>query len=366
MKTEMSESLRIVDVTWETFRNLPMTEKARMLANADGNPFHTLFAQQFDRRLLDELGVLATEIRTIAKSKPGMGFLQDLLSHKRAMLYFSQPSSRTFLSFQSACQILGLKTGEVRDASISSEFKGESRQDSVRTFSSYFDLIIMRSPLKGLAEEMAWTLSNTSRPVPIINAGSGPDQHPTQALLDIYTLQRSFERRGGLRDRTVVFVGDLKRGRTVRSLSNLLLNYEGIRQVFVAPEPLQIGQDVLDMLAARGVESRVSYDLRAELPTADAVYMTRIQDEWDESKGESAKIDTTRFRIGKEEMALLPLTSVLMHPLPRREEISTEVDSDPRAVYWRQMRNGMWIRTALIANTFGLAGCIHDYFRRNI
>lgn len=356
---------RIIDVSWDDFLALPLEVKARLVSKRDGLPFHTLYAQQFHRESLDTLCELATEIRTIAKSRSGMAFLQGLLSHKRAMLYFSQPSSRTFLSFLSACQILGLRTGSVRDAATSSEFKGESREDSIRTFSSYFDLLIMRSPEKGLAEKMAWRLSNSSRPVPIINAGSGPDQHPTQALLDIYTLQRSFERRGGLRNRTVVFVGDLKRGRTVRSLSNLLLNYEGITQVFIAPDALQIGDDILAMLRDHGVAHRVGSDLRAALPHADAVYMTRIQDEWDETRGESARIDTSRFRIGPEEMRLLPPTGVLLHPLPRRDEISTAVDDDPRAVYWRQMRNGMWIRAALIAATFGLKTEIDEFFIRN-
>ena len=359
-------SKRMVDIAWEAFEPLPVEEKVPYLFQEDGTPFHTLFAQQFDHALLDRLATLANEIRAIAKTRAGMGFLHELICHKRAMLYFSQPSSRTFLSFLSACQILGVQTGEVRDTSTSSEFKGESREDSLRTFSSYFDMIIMRTPEKGLAERMAWMLSQSERPVPIINAGSGQDQHPTQALLDIYTLMRSFECVGGLRDRTVVFVGDLARGRTVRSLSNLLTNYEGIRQVFVAPAPLQIGEDVLAMLRRKGVTYRCSDDLRAEIPGADAVYMTRIQDEWDKQKGDSARIDTRRFAFGVEELKLLGPHAILMHPLPRRDEISPDVDRDPRAMYWRQMRNGMWIRTALIATTFNCHARIHDYYRQNL
>jgi len=276
-----------------------------------------------------------------------------VLAHRRAMLYFSQPSSRTFLSHLAACQILGLTTGSVRDAATSSEFKGESHEDSIRTFSSYFDMIIMRSPEQGLAEKMAWELSNSSRPVPILNAGSGKDQHPTQALLDVYTLVRSFEEKGGLDGRTVVFCGDLKRGRTVRSLSYLLTAFGDVRQVFVAPRELQVPADVVAILAEKGVGYEVTDDLRAAVRTADAVYMTRIQDEWDESKGESAKIDTSRFKFGAEELRLLPKDGVVMHPLPRRDEIATCCDRDPRAMYWRQMRNGMWIRAALIAGTFG-------------
>jgi len=358
--------MKLIDCTCATFEALPMEEKVKLLAQKDGTPFHTLFAQQFNRQLLDDLCLLATEIRTIAKSRTGMQFLQSQLCHKRAMLYFSQPSSRTFLSFLTACQILGLATGELRDATISSEFKGETREDSVRTFSSYFDLIIMRTPEKGLAEHMAWVLSHSERPIPIINAGSGQDQHPTQALLDIYTLQRSFERRGGLRNRTIVFVGDLLRGRTVRSLSNLLQNYEGIRQIFVAPEPLQVGDDVLAELRRKNIECQTTSDMASVLPEADAVYMTRIQDEWDREKGESARIDISKFHIGLEEMRKMRADSILMHPLPRRAEISTEVDHDPRAMYWRQMRNGMWIRTALIASTFGCATRIHEFYKESV
>ncbi|MDR2849195.1 MAG: aspartate carbamoyltransferase [Verrucomicrobiota bacterium] len=358
-------SKRLSDIAWEDFRALPLVEKTPYLVQSDGAPYHTLFAQQFDRGLLAQLATLANDIRTIAKTRAGSEFLRQQVSHKRAMLYFSQPSSRTFLSFASACQILGVPTGEVRDTSISSEFKGESREDSVRTFSSYFDLIIMRTPEKGLAEHSAWVLSNSDRPIPIINAGSGQDQHPTQALLDIYTLLRSFERGGGLRDKTVLFCGDLLRGRTVRSLSYLLTNYPNIRQVFVAPGPLQVGDDVLAILREKNVAYECTDDLHAAIPHADAVYMTRIQDEWDRTQGESAKIDISRFKFGRAELALLPQRSVILHPLPRRDEISTEVDSAPRAMYWRQMRNGMWIRTALIAMTFGCEKRIHDYYRHN-
>lgn len=349
---------RLCDFTWEQYSALEMEEKVAALSREDGMPYHTIFAQQFSRPEIERLCRLATKIREIAKSYEGMAFLQNLLPHKRAMVYFTQPSSRTFLSFLSACQILGIKTGEVRDAAVSSEFKGESREDSIRTFSSYFDLIIMRTREKGLAEHMAWSLSRSDRPVPILNAGSGKDQHPTQALLDIYTLQRSFEKTGGIDGRTVMYVGDLARGRTVRSLAALLANYRNVRHIFVAPKPLQIGEDVLAMLRERGIEAVVTDDMHRLLPQADALYMTRIQDEWDKTAGESLRIDTSRYKIGLEEMAMLRKDAVLMHPLPRRDEISPECDSDPRAKYWRQMRNGMWVRTALIATAFDCDGMI--------
>ena len=346
---------KLTEIGWDAFEKLPLEAKRPYLENValPGTPFHTLFAQQFDRALLERLARLANRIRFMAKSKEGAMYLKSLLCHKRAMLYFSQPSSRTFLSHLAACQILGLTTGSVRDTAISSEFKGESKEDSIRTFSSYFDLIIMRTPEKGLAEKMAWELSNSSRPIPILNAGSGKDQHPTQALLDIYTLLRSFETKGGLRNRTVTFCGDLMRGRTVRSLSYLLTNFENIRQVFVAPPQLQVPDDVIEILREKGVSYSVSDNLREAVTLSDAVYMTRIQDEWDNAKGESAKIDTSHFKFGAEELKLLPKDGIIMHPLPRRDEISTCCDHDPRAMYWRQMRNGMWIRSALIAMTFG-------------
>ena len=354
---------KLTEIGWDEYSGLSLDEKRPYLARweGDGMPYHTLFAQQFDRPLLERLCALANRIRFINKSKEGALYLKNVLAHKRAMLYFSQPSSRTFLSHLAACQLLGITTGSVRDAATSSEFKGESKEDSIRTFSSYFDMIIMRSPEQGLAEKMAWELSNSDRPIPILNAGSGKDQHPTQALLDIYTLIRSFETKGGVDGRTVVFCGDLLRGRTVRSLSYLLTNFNDVKQVFIAPKELQVPDDVIAILKEKGVRYEIADDLKAGVKVADAVYMTRIQDEWDTAKGASAKIDTSRFKFGAEELALLKKDGCIMHPLPRRDEIATCCDHDPRAMYWRQMRNGMWIRAALIASVFGyektIMGC---------
>ena len=347
--------MNLTEISWEAYSALPLEEKRAYLTRPEsgGMPYHTLFAQQFDRAILDRLCALATRIRFINKSREGALYLKGLLAHKRAMLYFSQPSSRTFLSHLAACQILGITTGSVRDAATSSEFKGETKEDSIRTFSSYFDMIIMRSPEQGLAEKMSWELSNSDRPIPILNAGSGKDQHPTQALLDIYTLVRSFETKGGLDGRTVTFCGDLLRGRTVRSLSYLLTNFRDVKQIFVAPKELQVPDDVIAVLKEKGVAFEVTDSLKDAVKVSDAVYMTRIQDEWDAEKGASSRIDTSRFKFGAEELALLKADGCIMHPLPRRDEIATCCDRDPRAMYWRQMRNGMWIRAALIAATFG-------------
>lgn len=358
----MAEMVQLSDLDWAVFQGMSVDQKGRYLAQ-QGREFHVLVAQQFNRKRLEELGRLATAIRRISKEEAGMTFLRQLLHNHRAMLYFSQPSSRTFLSFCAACNLLGMNIGEVRDTATSSEFKGETQEDSVRTFSSYFDLIIMRSQTGGLAERMAWLLSNTERPVPIINAGSGKDQHPTQALLDVYTLQRSFEKRGSIDGKTVVFVGDLARGRTVRSLAWLLTNYENVRMVFVAPKELQIGDDILAQLSRAGVSFELMNDFEQALPMADAVYMTRIQDEWD-AAGESKKVDISRYSFTRDHLKRLKPEAVIMHPFPRRQEIAVDVDADSRAVYWRQMRNGMWIRSALIAAIFGKEAGINEYFAR--
>ncbi|MEI6809573.1 MAG: aspartate carbamoyltransferase [bacterium] len=360
---------QLTGISWEDFKALSPADKVGYLSD-DERILHVLLAQQFDRKRLDEIGHLATCVRRIAKSEDGMTFLQRQLSHKRAMLYFTQPSSRTFLSFCAACQILGMQIGEVRDASVSSEFKGESREDSVRTFSSYFDLIVMRTELAGFVEKMAWIISNSERTVPVINAGSAKDQHPTQALLDIYTLQRSFEKSGGIDGKTVLFVGDLARGRTVRSLSSLLTRYCNVRQIFVAPPHLQIGEDILADLRASGISHDVRTDLEPCIPEADAIYMTRIQREWDAKvpDGQMSFADTQMslagYSFGLKHLSMLKDGAVLMHPFPRTGEISPEVDHDHRAVYWRQMRNGMWARVALIAGMFAKDSAILDYYNR--
>ena len=347
-------------ISGQDFQKLSLEEKGPFY-QWKGRPYHVLIAQQFDRAMLEWICELATKIRRIGKTKGGLLFLKDLLPDKRAMLYFAQPSTRTFLSFYSACQILGIQTAEVRDTATSSEIKGESPEDSVRTFSSYFDFIIMRHPMGGFAERIAWVLSNGDRPVPVINAGSGKDQHPTQALLDIYTLQRSFENRGGIEGKKIAFVGDLARGRTVRSLSNLLLLYPDVKQYFVAPKSLQIGQDILDALEKVGSEYEICDDFEKIIPEVDAIYMTRIQDEWDTAE-ENRLIDTSKYHFTAEHLNLLKPDAVLLHPLPRRKEIDIEVDSDSRAVYWRQVRNGMWIRGALMLLIFNRAIDIDRYY----
>ncbi len=346
-------------VDWEEFKRLRGHEK-RPHFEREGEIFHVIMAQQFNRAFLDRICALATKIRKVARTHTGARFLKGLLDDKRAMLYFVQPSTRTFLSFNSACQILGLDILEVRDPSISSEKKGETQDDSVRTFSSYCDLVIMRHAQKDFSEKMAWMMNFIGRPVPIINAGSGKDQHPTQALLDIYTLHRSFENYTGIDGINIALVGDLLRGRTVRSLSYLMKHYEDVKIYFVAPPELQVADDIKHYLRENGIFFEEGDNLAEVIPLADAVYMTRIQDEWDQGE-EPSKIDYSRYCFKPEYLELLKPNAVILHPLPRRAEIPPEIDNDKRAMYWRQTRNGMWVRAALIAIIFRKDKQIVDY-----
>jgi aspartate carbamoyltransferase catalytic subunit len=349
----------IKGIDWETFQQLRGSEKKEYFTR-DANIFHIIMAQQFDRSLLDEICELTTKIRGIAKGNKGVLFLQSLLQGKRAMLYFVQPSTRTFLSFMAACQVLGMQCSEVRDTTTSSEMKGESQEDTVRTFSSYVDLIVMRHPQAGFAERIAFLLNQISRPVPVMNAGSGKDQHPTQALLDIYTLHRSFQNYGGIDGKRIAFVGDLKRGRTVRSLAYLLRNYTGVKLYFVAPKELQMEEDLKGYLQEQEVAFEERDNLKEVIPAVDAVYMTRIQDEYDEA-GESKRIDYSAYYFKKEYLKILPPNAIIMHPLPRRAELPPEIDLDKRAIYWRQVRNGMWVRVSLIATVFRKDKDIKEY-----
>lgn len=316
--------------------------------------FHLIDVDAINRQILNDLCDLSTRIRTIAKQRDGARFLQSLLAHRRAMLYFTQPSTRTFLSFNNACHVLGIRTSEIRDAATSSEVKGESFEDSIRTFSSYVDVIIMRSPQKGEALQAATLMNKIPRPVPIINAGSGPDQHPTQALLDIYTLERSFESAGGLEGKVIGMMGDLKRGRTVRSLSRLVRHYPGVQLMLIAPPAFQMRQDILDHLDLSGVTYEQTDSLDECIESLDGLYVTRMQSEWDEGE-ESGAYDWARFSVGPPEMDRLKAGAIVMHPLPRGPELDPIIDGDPRIMYWRQERNGMWMRAALLAEIFDVA-----------
>ena len=345
---------------WEEFISRPVDEKLDFFKQGD-RIFDVIYAQQFDRAFLDYLCNLANRIRLLAKIKLGQHKLRHLLPHKRAMLYFVQPSTRTFLSFQNACFTLGLTTSEIRGTSTSSEVKGESPEDTIRTFASYVDLIISRHPQAGFAEKTAWVLNQTDRPVPVLNGGSGPDQHPTQALLDIYTLEREFSHIGGLDGKKVAMVGDLKRGRTVRSLSYLMKNYRDVELVFVSPDVFKMKEDIKSFLSKHQIAFRETNDFESIMPQVDAIYMTRIQNEYSEDP--SSEDDTyPAFHFKRMHLAKIQPHCVILHPLPRRYEIDVSVDRDPRAAYWRQERCGMWIRAALIAYIFRVDNEILDEF----
>ncbi|HRU04196.1 MAG TPA: aspartate carbamoyltransferase [Candidatus Brocadiia bacterium] len=345
-------------IPWEQFFQAAINEKIPFLSAADApaKPFHVLFAQQFDRASLDALFTLTDKIRKIHKTTDGSAFLRSLLADKHALNLFVQPSTRTFLSFQVAEQNLGMATCDIRDVSTSSQAKGETLENTIRTFSSYVELIVMRHPDKGACELAAWEMNMADRRVPVINGGSGRDQHPTQALLDLYTIQKSL---GEIDGKTIVMVGDLARGRTVRSLSYLLKNYHDVKIIYVAPKRLAIGEDIKAFLHQVNIPFTETEDLEGVIPAADAVYMTRIQWEWDAAGGMTTgegKSDP-RFVFRADFLKRMKAVSCLLHPLPKINEIAPELDyvEDPRLVYWRQERNGMWTRCALIATIFGKA-----------
>ncbi len=362
---------------------------------------HVIFSRQFSASMLEQLGGTADKIRMLSRARSGQDFLIHLLHHRRAMLYFTQPSTRTFLSFMAACQILGITCNEVRDPTTSSETKGETRFDSIRMFSSYFDLIIMRSMMSRLAEACAYLMNDLqhsgNRSVPIINAGSGADEHPTQALLDIYTLQRTFcftdpkdstistrfdELRShygnltkGLSNKVYGFCGDIGRGRTVRSLANLLTRYEGMTLIFIAPNhpTLALRKDLRQRLLDQNVRVHEVQSLEEPvdgvpvIEQVDALYMTRIQKEHNESTDDDSfeKIDFSHYKLTRELVARMKQYAPILHPFPRDQhfgEIPPEIDNDPRAMYFRQARNGMWIRAALLATIFGVDQPISQFF----
>lgn len=387
---------------YEALLHRPIREKLPEFER-DGRLKHIIFASQLNRPLLDKLRSFADMIRKLSKMKETSDALRDLLSHKRAMLYFTQPSTRTFLSFTAACQVLGIHCNEVRDARLSSMVeKKESEIDSVRMFSSYFDVIMMRSKTSDIAERCAYLMNDLEgfnrRTVPIINGGSGADQHPTQALLDVYTLQRTFDfdhpRLGpnrfnelrqtypeltrGLDNKAYAFCGDLGRGRTVRSLARLLAQYQNVTMYFVAPDhpKLHLGEGLREQLIGLGVNVQEVDSLDATvdgeplLAKIDCLYMTRIQQEHDtlEDKEAFRAIDLSQYRLSMDRVERMKKFAPIMHPFPRDSEageIPTEIDANPRAMYFRQARNGMWARAALLVHLFDVDDdlyALHNHF----
>ena len=351
----MEESLK----TYEEYFSQAVEVRMRHYEK-EGRLQHVMLSHQFSISLMEELFDIADHVKEMTRKPNGIEFLKSLLCHKKAMLYFTQPSTRTFLSFLTACQMVGMDTGEVRDPSLSSEYKGESQEDGVRVFSSYFDMIIMRDPKPGFCEYMAYLMDNTGRSVPIMNGGSGKDQHPTQALLDLYTMHRSFQKTGGIPKKRYAFVGDLLRGRAVRSSVMLLSQYKDVEMEFIAPSSFQIAADLEEYLLSQDVNIHKTDNLESVISNVDCIYMTRIQDEYDLS-GESNLIDYSKYSLTPDNVSRMKKNSIILHPLPRRHEISPEVDADPRAMYWRQLRNGVYIRAALLLYVFNVAHRLKEY-----
>src|SRR5579871_104087 len=253
---------------------------------------------------------------------------------------FYEPSTRTRLSFEAAMLRLGGRTmGTDNAREFSSAAKGETLEDTIRIVAGYSDVIVLRHHEQGAARRAA-AVSD----VPVINAGDGPGQHPTQSLLDLFTIQDELGRVDGL---TVAMVGDLANGRTARSLAYLLSKFQGVRLVFVAPPAVRMGDDIKRHLDENGVAWREETDLDSVLPAADVVYQTRIQKERFPSEEEYQAVKGV-YVMDASAMRRLRAEARVLHPLPRIDEISTEVDADPRAAYFRQARNGLHIRMALL------------------
>jgi aspartate carbamoyltransferase catalytic subunit len=295
---------------------------------------HVIESQQFSRNILEELFARSEEI----KREPHR-FMGRLAGQVMAALFY-EPSTRTRLSFDAAMLRLGGQTmGTDNAREFSSAAKGETLEDTIRIVSGYADVIVMRHYEEGAAKRAAAVSS-----VPVINAGDGPGQHPTQALLDLYTIKSELNRIDGVR---VAMVGDLANGRTVRSLAYLLSKFKDIKLWFVAPPQVAMRDDLKAHLDEHNIPWVETEDLEDVLPQVDVVYQTRIQKERFTDPDVYNAIKGI-YRIDKSSLALMRKYAILMHPLPRVDEISPEVDDDPRAAYFRQARNGLHIRMALL------------------
>ena len=295
---------------------------------------HFIESQQLDKQTIFSLFKKADELE---KSNKKMFYKKILAT------LFYEPSTRTRLSFESAMLKLGGNIISTENAKeFSSAIKGESLEDTIRIISSYADIIVLRHFEEGAAK-VAASVSY----VPIINGGDGSGQHPTQALLDIYTIWKEI---GRIENLTVVMVGDLKHGRTVRSLCYLLGKFKGIKIIFVAPKHLLIKDDIKGYLKRHNVEFEEQTELDRYLPKADVVYMTRIQKErMSNEEYQSAK---EMYSITDESLKLLNKNARLLHPLPHIEEIKLSLKTeqeDKRVAYFRQAKNGLYVRMALLS-----------------
>lgn len=301
---------------------------------------HILSVSQFSRDDLHKLFEVAQEMRTMV-SRVGH---YDLLRGRVMTSLFYEPSTRTSCSFQAAMQRLGGTVLNIQDVTMSSVAKGETLGDTIQTLCCYSDVIVMRHPEKGSVRNAA----SISR-IPIINAGDGVGEHPTQAVLDVFTIREELGTVNGL---TITFVGDLKNGRTVHSLARVLGMYS-VRINYVSPDGLRMVPEVLEELASRGIEQCEHVELSDEvIRETDVLYVTRIQKERFSSVNEYKCVQGA-YLIEPRTLVSAKDNMIIMHPLPRVDEISPNVDSDPRAVYFRQMEHGIYVRMALLAMVLG-------------
>lgn len=300
-----------------------------------------LSVKQFERADLNYIFGVAHEMREMVARVGSF----DLLKGKILANLFYEPSTRTSSSFISAMERLGGSVISINEVTYSSVAKGESLPDTIRTLECYADVIVLRHPEEG-ASAMAAQYARK----PIINAGDGTGEHPTQALLDLFTIVEELNEVEGL---TVTMLGDLKYGRTVHSLARLLALYN-VRINLVSPGILALPQEILRELCEDEIEVAQHSDLAEVLPETDVLYVTRVQKERFEDPGQYEQVKDT-YHITEETMTLAKNRMVVMHPLPRVGEISMEVDTDPRAAYFRQMEYGQYVRMALLAMVLGKA-----------
>ena len=258
---------------------------------------------------------------------------------------FYEPSTRTRLSFESAMTRLGGRVIGFSDASCSSASKGESVADTIRIISCYADICAMRHPKEG-----APMVAAEKSLIPVINAGDGGHQHPTQTLTDLQTI-RSLH--GDLNNFTIGLCGDLKFGRTVHSLINALVRYEGIKFIFISPEELKVPDYITDMLREKGIPYQEVIRLEDVMPELDLLYMTRVQKERFFNEEDYLRLKDS-YILDPDKLVTAKKDLVIMHPLPRVNEISVAIDADPRAHYFDQVLNGKYMRMALILMLLGL------------
>ena len=302
------------------------------------------------RHLLDTTDLSLDEIDNIIATAIDIINNKEKYSHicdgKKLATLFFEPSTRTRLSFEAAMMELGGNVLGFSNAGSSSATKGETVEDTVRMVSCYADIIAMRHPLEG-----APRVASFKSGVPIINAGDGGHQHPTQTLTDLQTI-RSLH--GDLNNFTIGLCGDLKFGRTVHSLINALVRYEGIKFIFISPEELQIPDYVTDMLREKGIPFQEVIRLEDVMPKLDLLYITRVQKERFFNEEDYVRLKDF-YVLTPEKMELAKPDMLVLHPLPRVNEISVEIDDDPRAAYFKQAQFGVYVRMALILTLLGLA-----------